>query len=62
MSDWTDEYRTMCEDCEKRESRLTEWEQNFVQSITEQLDAMRSLTAKQIETLEMIWEKATKKG
>ena len=26
MATWVDEYMTMVEDCEKRESKLTEWE------------------------------------
>lgn len=30
METWADEYLTMIEDCEKRESRLTEWEAEAV--------------------------------
>lgn len=26
MSDWTSEYLTLLEDCEKREERLSDWE------------------------------------
>lgn len=59
MSTWVDEYVTIVEDCEKRESRLTEWETGFIDSIRGQLERERPLSAKQIETLEKIWERAT---
>lgn len=57
-----DEHETMVADCEARESRLTEWEQGFVQSMRERLDARRSLTDRQAETLDRIWTRATSKG
>lgn len=59
MATWVDEYMTLVEDCEKRESRLTEWEVGFVDSIRHQLDKEKPLSAKQIETLEKIWERVT---
>lgn len=59
---WADEYFRMIEDCEKRESRLSEWERNFIESIRERLAAEKLLTQKQTETLERIWEQATKQG
>ena len=62
MSDWTDEYLTMLEDCEKRESRLTDWERGFVDSLRSQIERGARPTAKQIETLDEIWEKATAAG
>lgn len=62
MSDWTDEYLTMLEDCEKRESRLTDWERGFVGSLRSQIERGARPTAKQIETLDEIWEKATARG
>lgn len=62
MSDWADEYFTQIEDCEARESRLTEWEGGFLDSIKKQLEQGRSLTSKQIEVLDRIWEKATARG
>lgn len=52
----------MIDDCEKRESKLTDWDVNFLDSISNQLDKNRSLSQKQIEKLESIWEKATKHG
>jgi hypothetical protein len=62
VSDWADEYRRMLEDCEKRESRLTDWERGFVDSLGQQLAAGHRPTPKQIETLDTIWERATAKG
>lgn len=57
---WTSEYLRMLEDCEKRESRLTDWERGFVDSIRNQLERERPLSAKQIQALDGIWERATK--
>ena len=59
---WTEEYRQMIYDCEDRESKLSEWETNFIDSIHDQLRNKNSLTPKQIETLDNIWEKVTKNG
>jgi len=52
----------MVEDCEKRESRLTEWEAGFIDSIRHQLEAERPLSEKQAEALDKIWEQATARG
>lgn len=62
MSGWADEYLTMIEDCEKRESRLTEWEVEFIDSIRSQLENDRPLTGKQTETLDRIWGRVTARG
>jgi phosphoserine phosphatase len=62
MTDWAAEYLQMIEDCEARESRLTNWERGFVDSIRAQLERNRPLTPKQTETLDTIWERATAKG
>jgi hypothetical protein len=61
-ADWTSEYAQLLADCERRESRLTDWERNFVDSLTRQIAEGRAPTPKQIETLDTIWEKATAKG
>jgi len=61
-TDWADEYLTLIDDCEARESRLSEWEQGFVQSIRERLEKGVPLTPKQTETLSNVWERATAKG
>lgn len=54
-----DEQAQMVEDCEKRESKLSDWERGFIDSIGRQLAAGRSLTDKQAERLDAIWEKVT---
>lgn len=57
-----DEHQQMVDDCEKRESRLTDWEQGFIDSIGMQLERGRSLSAKQLEILNKLWERATENG
>jgi hypothetical protein len=57
-----DECLTMVEDCEQRESRLTEWEAMFIDSIKSQLQAGRSLTERQGDMLDSVWERVTQKG
>ena len=44
MSDWTTEYLTMLDDCEKREDRLTEWECGFIDSLRSYIAAGRRPT------------------
>jgi phosphoserine phosphatase len=58
----TDEYLRMLEDCEQRESRLTDWEREFVDSLRQRLDRGHGLTPKQIECIDKIWERATARG
>jgi hypothetical protein len=48
--DWLDE-------CEEQESKLTEWERGFIESLRVQLGNERPLTEKQLSTLEGIWKK-----
>lgn len=57
-----DEVHQMIDDLEARESRLTDWEREFVDSIKAQLGRGRALTLKQDETLERIWNSVTAKG
>lgn len=59
MNDNRDEHATMIEDCEKRESKLSDWERSFIDSISMQLSKGAALTARQAETLDSIWERAT---
>ena len=64
MSTWVDEYITLCDDCEKREERLTDWERGFIDTIRNKLenDNPIPLSAKQSDTLDSIWERVTKRG
>ena len=57
-----DEYLQMIEDCEARESRITEWEAGFLDSIKRHLENGRYLSGKQVGILDGIWERATAKG
>ncbi len=61
-ADWSFEYLKMIEDCEKRDTRLTDWEQQFIDSLGSQLAQGRRPSPKQIEVLDRIWEKATERG
>jgi hypothetical protein len=56
------EHEQMVEDCEQRESRLSEWEVGYIDSIAKQLREGRSLTEKQAETLDQVWGRATARG
>lgn len=56
------EHVDMVADCAARESKLDAWESTFIESINDRLDSQQSLTAKQVEKLEQIWEKVTKSG
>jgi hypothetical protein len=52
----------LIDDCEARESRLTDWERSFMDSIRTQIEKGRALTEKQAERLQKIWDRATAKG
>lgn len=56
-----DEALTMIEDCENRESKLSDWERGFIDSIKKQLegDEGKTLSMKQEATLNEIWDKVT---
>lgn len=56
------EYLTLVEDCVNRQERLTDWETNFIDSISRRLSNNQDLSPKQIEVLDRIWEKVTKHG
>ena len=54
-----DEVTQMLSDCEARESKLSDWEAGFIDSISAQIGRGGSLTQKQDETLSKIWERVT---
>lgn len=58
--DWKDVYLKMIGTCLIFESRLNDWERDFVSSIDSKLSCDRVLTQKQIETLEKISEKVSR--
>ena len=49
----------MVEDCQNRESMLSDWERGFIDSLAKQMADGRSLTEKQADKLESIWTKIT---
>lgn len=49
----------MIADCEDRESKLSDWERQFLDSIKNQLHRGGTLSRKQEETLDDIWERVT---
>ncbi len=55
----TSEDEDMVDDCLARDSRLTEWEQEFIRSLHERLDEGRELTEKQAARLDVIWDRVT---
>ncbi len=59
MTTWADDYVTLLDDCEKRESNLTDWEREFVDSLRRQIDDGRRPTQKQADTLDRLWERVT---
>lgn len=62
MNDQAREHLTLIEDCEARESRLSEWDASFLDSIKRQIESSRALTPKQSDKLDEIWERATARG
>lgn len=59
---WATEYLTLIEDCENRESKLSDWQRGFIDSLRKQIEEGRHPTLKQIEKLDEAWEQATKRG
>lgn len=49
-------------DCELRESRLSDWDRGFIDSVKSQLEKGRNLSFRQQEVLGEIWERVTAKG
>jgi hypothetical protein len=57
-----EDHAQMVEDCEKRESRMDEWEQGFISDLSDWLGKGKSLTDSQAATLDHIWDKVTEGG
>lgn len=53
------EQSQMVEDCEKRESKLTDWERDFIDSLAARLCRGNGITNKQAERLIKIWDRVT---
>jgi hypothetical protein len=57
-----DDLLILVEDCEKRESRLSAWEREFIDSVGARLRAEKPLSEKQTDCLMRVWGKATEQG
>lgn len=57
-----EEYMQMIEDCEERESCLSEWEAGFISSMRNWLEQNKRPTPRQEEAINRIWNKATARG
>lgn len=62
VPEWAEEYMTLLDDCTQREHRLTDWEIGFVDTLRVEIEHGKPPSARQIEVLNAIWEKATAKG
>lgn len=62
MSDWTTEYLQLIEDCEHRESRLSDWDRQFLDSLKRQIADGWEPSGKQLAKLDDIWDRATARG
>ena len=56
------EHLRMIDDCEARESRLSKWDVQFLDSIRRRLENDATLTRQQIDKLGEIWDHATAAG
>jgi len=57
-----EEYEQMIEDCENRDSRLSPWAREFLESIKARIKRGDPLTVNQVDKLNEVWEKATERG
>jgi len=62
MPDWRYQYFELIEDCEKRDTRLSAWDADFLESVKARLLDRKPLTQKQVECLEEIWERTVARG
>lgn len=56
------EHEKMIEDCQERQSHLSDWEISFMDSLSNRLGRGETLTDKQSGALDSIWERVTYNG
>lgn len=59
MPSWTDEYAQMLKDCVRRQSKLTEWDRGFLDSLVHEIEDHGTPTPRQCEVLDKIWDRVT---
>lgn len=57
--EYYEEIMSMIKDCERLESRLTESQRSFIDSISRRLENGLNLTRPQLMTLDAVWESVT---
>ena len=55
--DWAKTYLDMIDECFEQESKLNDWERDFLDSLQGRLEGGRELTVKQIDRLEEVVRK-----
>ncbi len=56
------EHQQLVDDCVARESRLSDWEREFIDNCQARLGNGAALTDGQAKKLDAVWERATAKG
>lgn len=56
------DYLEMIDDCFDREDEMTCWEFDFIGSVKRYIDEIKTITEKQANKVEEIWERVTQKG
>ncbi len=49
----------LIEDCKNRYQKLSVWDSEFIEALSEQISMTNGLSQKQMQVLEKIWEKVT---
>ena len=62
MPSCQEEYQQLIDDCMDRQSQLNDWEISFLDSINDQVAEEGTLSDRQFEKLESIWERVTENG
>lgn len=62
VKSWTDEYLAMIADCKKREAKMSEWEQKFIDDMKDRIDRRQLPTPNQLEKINEVWERVTRNG
>lgn len=57
-----DELQQMVKDCRARQRRMTEWECELIASLEQRVAAGVAMTRRQIEQLNLVWDRVTTKG
>lgn len=62
MATSEDELQQMVKDCRARQDRMTEWESGLITSLERCVAAGVAMSRRQIEQLNLVWDRVTEKG